>query len=181
MDIKQILAALLANADKIQPQDAELLTDLASSYELEVEAPEQDPAHEAQETPTTEQLEHETNVELGEPLGEVQEGQEQGEGQVPPQGEVPVVEPIVEEPQVEVQQEVAPDPMQSVLSEITSLRTEIEALKSALSKVALTEEVKEDEDKEDVGAMGKSTNGIPANKPSDVQEQLLRKFGGRAG
>lgn len=178
MDIKQILAMLLANADKIQDQDAGLLADMVASYGIEPEAPETEETHEAQETPETEALEHETGQELGEPLGEVKETPE-------PNGEA-VEEPIVEEgqvqegePVVEDQPAPAPDPMEAVLSEITNLRSEIEALKTSLSKVAVREEVGEDEEEDgEIGARSKPANA--QQQQNDIQEALLAKFGGRA-
>lgn len=186
MDIKQILATLLANADSIQDQDVGLLADMLGSYQFEGEPAEQDPEHEAQESPEVEALEQESGVELGEPLGEVQE-EPIPQGEVPPAvEEVPAEQPSVEqgavvegEPIVEDQAIATPDPMEAVLSEIQSLRSEIDALKTSLSKVAVREEVGEDDEEEtEIGARSKPANARV--KDNDVQEALLAKFGGRA-
>lgn len=210
MDIKQLLATLLAHADEIQSQDADLLKDVFEAYgfePVEAEEPDQDPEHEAQESPETEALEQETDVELGEPLGEVKEESAPAEAPVAPEAPVtpdakapvdapvapteevaekapegmevpPVMDELTQEVPVEEPQE---DPLEGVTAELSSLRSEIEALKSLLEKVAVRTPVTEEEaEEEDVKVGAKGKQGMPMPKEPDVQNELVKKLGGYA-
>jgi len=166
MDIKQLLATLLAHAEELQSQDVDLLKDVFEAYEfepIEVEEPDMSPEHEAQETPETEVLEQETGVELGEPLGEVRE-------EVTP---APIPTEVVAEAPV--------NPLDGITAQLTELKGEIEALKSLLEKVAIREPISEEEaekDEEDFGSKGKQ--GQPNLQEPDVSSTLIKKLGGYA-
>lgn len=198
MSIQEMLAILAEQGENLSPEDRAMLEDLVAKY---AEAPDTDPEHEAQETPETEAKEHETGMELGEPLGEVAPEDEQTseepetpenpvdptitpEAPVPPveQGETPVETPVTETPMEAPvpEQATTPDPMQMLLQEINSLRTEIQGIKDALSQVSVREPVEEEEEmsKDDFGEKGQSGPGQP--QQANVMDQLIRKMGGMA-
>lgn len=213
MDLKQLLATLLAHADEIQDQDAELIGDLVASYKfdpVEMEEPDTEPEHEAQETPGTEALEHKTGVELGEPLGEVSEEVEEGQpGEVPggveqPQPDMAMATEPAEQPQegdpleqilgivegqgempMEMAQPTEPvvDPLAGITQQIDGLKGEIQALKSLLEKVAIRTPISEEEaekEEKDENFGAKPQQGQPRPKEFDAKEQLIRKLGGLA-
>lgn len=125
MPQEDLLARLIAKIGKVSDEDAESITALAKKYgvDIEKEAPEPDPQHEAQESQETEDAEHQEGQELGEATGEVNEnaGEEAGEPEKEDQTQegtqavenpviptVPQEQPIAQpQPQVNVEQIVA--------------------------------------------------------------------------
>lgn len=208
---KQDLEKLVQAADQMDPKDQEVIVALAKKYGIATEygkqeaKPEAAPANKA-EAPTaaapadmkTEAPSPEGKPDLNQAqIVEAEESPEPPlpEGTVPPpvQAEAPAtpaapMPPAAPQTTQELMQPSPNDEVKAMLGgltqELSSIRTEIEALKSALEGVAVREPVSEEQaemaeaQSQDVG---QKVKGSPANVPEQsVAKDLIKKLGGFA-
>lgn len=203
---KQDLEKLVQAADQMDPKDQEVVVALAKKYGIATEYGKQEAKPEAAPEKKAE-APADVKMDAPKPEGKPDLSQAQvvdaeespepplPEGSVPPpvQPEAPAAQaapmpPAVDQPTQQLMQPSPNDEVKAMLGgltqELSSIRTEIEALKSALEGVAVREPVSEEEaEKVDAQSqdVGQKVKGSPANVPEQsVAKDLIKKLGGFA-